>query len=132
MLMLFKLINGTEIIGNVVDERNAFIHLEYPIQVNVKYIGTQQPSTTFSKYVLFAASDVVVFNKAHIMHVMEPRDTFKKFYDIAVRRYYHDFDDAVDEELSQIVADAIMGEASQEEVYTHMLEALPVDKMSKN
>lgn len=128
MLLLIKLYNGTEIIGDVKEDLKTKLVLEDPLQINYRLVSTQpMPTVSVSRYMPFASSHTFSFNKKDLIHVMEPRPAMKDYYNHALYNYKHLIDESVEEELR--FAAASKGEEDDGDEISEAYKAL-LDRMN--
>lgn len=103
MIKIIKLPNGVEVIGDIVHECSSHIIMKNPLQINYKYHLSSYPSASLSKYMMFADSDEISFDKSNIMNIVVPMDKFVLYYERVVELIKSEFDVTVDNELSNLL-----------------------------
>lgn len=132
MIVILKLSNGIEVAGDMITENKDVIILRCPLQVNFKYVVGGFPSVSFVKYAVFAEGDDVMFDWNFIHHVIQPRESFIRFYDYALDKYYHKLNNSIDTELSQYTSEGIMPEEQIDDLQKKLLDSIPIEHMTMN
>lgn len=100
MLILLKLQNGQEVIGNVKEEAENLLTIEDPLQINYRLVATQpMPTVSVSRYMPFAAEKVFFFHKKDLLHVSAPKAAMVDYYVHALNNYREQIDGVVEDEL---------------------------------
>lgn len=129
MVVLLKLINNVEVVGEVEAETSDLIILKNPLQINYRYYIGSMPSVSFVKYSMFADSDTASFNRSHVITNHRARDAFVDFYYHSIGNYSST--DNVDDELKTIV-EREQAEDNRSEFFKSVLENMSVDDLVKN
>ena len=126
MISIVKLTSGTEIVGSVEHENSHEIVLGNPLQINYRYFTGPVPSVSFVRYIMFAQAESVTFDKMHVLHVVQARESFARFYGTAVKQFSKDVVQMIDDELSDVPT-----EVSRDQLES-ALESMSVEGMTVN
>lgn len=129
MVVLLKLINNIEVVGEVEVETSNMIVLKNPLQINYRYYIGSMPSVSFVKYSMFADSDTATFQHSHVISKHQAREAFVKFYYHSVQNY--SVTQNVDDELKSIV-EKEQAEDNKQEFFKNVLENMSVEDLVKN
>ena len=129
MVVLLKLINNIEVVGEVEAETSDLVILKNPLQINYRYYIGSMPSVSFVKYSMFADSDTASFKRDHIITNHRAREAFVEFYYHSVGDYSST--NNVDNELKNIV-EREQAEDNKSEFFKNVLENMSVDDLVKN
>lgn len=128
MLVLIKLQNGTEVIGNVTEELKTKITIEDPLQINYRLVATQpMPTVSVSRYMPFSSDQTFTFDKKDLLHIAEPKYSMTKYYQHALNNYKEVIDETVDQELlyaTGIDTDVQEGTGDIADAYRALLERM--------
>lgn len=125
MITILKLTNGVEVVGEVEHENSHEVVLKNALQINYRQgFATPIPTVSFVRYIMFAGTDTVTFDRMHIMNQVRPRASFEKFYYVAVKQFSEDVEQLIDNELSDI--------PTTENRLEGMLEGMSVEGMTIN
>jgi hypothetical protein len=129
MLALIKLQNGTEVIGNVIENMEQYLAIEDPMQINYRLVpSSPMPTVSVSRYMPFSGEQIITFAKKDMLHMVEPRKTMADYYKHALTNYRMSIDKNVDEELKEATREPIdLEDASEEDVndaYKALLERI--------
>lgn len=127
MITILKLTNGIEVVGELQRESSHDVELKNPLQINYRYFVGHIPTVSFVRYIMFAGSSTVVFDKMHVMNCVPARESFSKFYYSAVEQFSTDVEKMIDKELNSTPADEISGEQLGD-----LLETMSVEGMTVN
>lgn len=124
-LSLIKLVNGTEIIGEV-QKTTVGMKVTDPLQINYKFVSFQpMPTVGVSRYMPFAAVPSFTFTLDQILHVVEPTPAMVEYYAHALDNYKQDIDHHIEDELMGVVGrSAIKKSSNKEELYTALLDRM--------
>ena len=101
MIKLIKLVNGTEIIGIVVEQTKYTITVADVLQINYRHRNDMgPPSVALHRYNPFAGDKIFVFMGEHILNVNEPSEGLAKYYSAALKTIIETIDDTIEEELN--------------------------------
>lgn len=123
MVVLIKTKNGTEIIGDMVDNTQEGILLSDPFVINYRFtVGQPMPSISLSRYMPFAADTERRFDWSDIMHQTVPRKPFETYYLNAVEYSKENVDKDVDEELMSAAARTKGSKTDLTDIYKAILD----------
>lgn len=125
MITIVKLANGIEVIGEAVTSNSSYVVLERPLQINYRYFVSTTPSVSFVKYILFAETDSVTFDRMHILNEVKPREAFERFYLHSVQHYYADLGKMIDDELTGLMEQR--SQTTMDDHMKHILETMSVE-----
>ena len=127
-LALIKLINGTELVGDV-QKTTVGLKVTDPLQINYKFVSFQpMPTVGVSRYMPFAATPTFSFTLDQIVHVVDPTPAMVEYYAHALENYRQDIDGHIEDELMSVVERSSVRRASnKEELYTALLERLEAE-----
>lgn len=131
MITILKLTNGVEVVGEVEIENNNEVILRHPLQINYRYYISAIPSVSFVRYVVFAESDCVSFDRMHIMNQVKPRESFANFYESVAAEYYTRIEQSIDAEL-RMLTDGEPTPAAENELHKSILESMSVEGTTVN
>jgi hypothetical protein len=134
MAKIIKLVNDHEIIGDLVDEAREFITLSNPFTVHyMMSTRSDKPIIGLMRYMPFAESRDVCFNRRDIINAMEARQSMTSYYHSVLGNYRKFVDDNIDQELEQVAADEQatdeQAELSPAELMATLLSNFTNDKM---
>ena len=86
-IMLLFLPNGQQVMGEVVEETDKFITMEYPINIIMTNPTTPSTAVYTSRYCALAKDALVSFNKNSIVSFSNVDDNLIKHYDSMVDHY---------------------------------------------
>ena len=132
MIVILKLNNGTEIVGELVDEKPASITLRKPFQINYKYFYGPLPSMSLAKYMMFADNDTFSFMKDTFINRVEARKPFAEFYLLTSSTYDTDIAEKIDDELRANVDTRTASANSGEQNLKTFLENVSHEDMVMN
>lgn len=127
MTTIIKLASGVEIVGDIEINNNYNVVLNKPLQINYRYVFGATPAVSFVRYIMFADSQSVSFNKEDIMHMVTPRQAFVDYYQDVVDDYYDRLEKIVDAEF-----EACLNSTTQEKYMKDILEMMPIDNAPVN
>lgn len=131
MIVLLKLSSGIEVVGHLEIENNSEVILNKPLQINYKYFFNNTPSLSLTRFILFAESDSIVFDKTHIVCKVIPREVFERFYNESVKYFYEELSREVDAEM-EMMLNANGQSDTRQEAMKKFLEMMPVNKDAAN
>lgn len=112
MVSIFKLIDGTEIIGHVSKEYDSEVMIDNPMQINYKIRSDSLvPVVSMLRYMPFALDPKTVIKKDHILSKADPMNGLVKYYESSIKSLQDsETDKAIDEEFHN----AANGELTEE------------------
>lgn len=126
MIKLIKLTNGTEIIGQVIQDNDKAISVSNPLQINY-YTSKQNqtmPMVALQRYLPFSCQENIEFKKEHVMNITIPVEGLDKYYS----QMLHNIKLNIDPNIVSDLLDATdhMAEGAQEEkdMYIAILERM--------
>jgi hypothetical protein len=133
MILIIKLTNGTEVVGELVKDTPAAIVLRDPFQINYKYFYGPLPSMSLAKYMMFTDNDTFVFNKDDYLHGYEARKPFADFYLLTASVFKQELAEKIDDELrDNVELRSSTDESVKEKHFKNLLESISPDDMSMN
>lgn len=128
MITIIKLVDGTEVAGEVEDETSNHIIMRNPLQINYRHtLSSTVPSVSFSRYILFADSENISFDKYHIMNRVNARPEFDGFYKTSISQIKESLDPQIARDLSEAIDPEL---TSKEELYSAILRSIDPDQMT--
>lgn len=142
-VVIVKLRNGTEVVGEMVHDDEVHIGLMNPMQINYKTIpGIPYPFVTFKHYMVFSVRDTPIpFRKHDVQTTAVAREAFSRFYRFSVMTddqgdIDSQLDRAVDAQTRMYEAARPMTPEEKKELqqlnYRLQLERFDVKDMRKN
>lgn len=119
MIKIIKLVNGTEIVGDVVFENNVVIEVEDPVQINYKNIEAPIPSVSLTRYLQFCKHRKCTFEKEKVINIVEPLAGLESYYNTALHHFKSEIDETIDKELMKVSETE-----TEDEYYMAILERL--------
>ena len=126
-ITLIKLSDGTEVIGDVVQDDQRCVVVKKPLLIHYRYFIGGVPSVSFSRYMMFAVSTHISLNRSHIIATVQAREAFANYYIDSVEDYYGNLESTVDEELK-----SALSTTEKEQALKKLLDMMPVDKAIAN
>ncbi len=126
-ILLVKLADGTELIGDIIEDSKTHIRLLKPLQIHYRYFMGGIPHVSFSRYMMFTAEPFIVIDTRHIMAIAPARKAFVDYYNESVDDYFGGIEQLIDNEL--ITA---LSSSQKDEQMKKILETMPIDKASVN
>lgn len=83
-----RLINGDEIIGDILDVYENTILISCPLIVSEKRTSTGSTSTILTRYLPFSSNDICEISKTHIITITDIHEEMIKFYYHSLRISY--------------------------------------------
>lgn len=120
MISIIKLMNGTELIGSIVDENTKTITIENPIQINYKNLESSVPSVSLTRFLQFSKDKQHTFDIKNVLCISEPIKEMQRYYEVALNHFESEIDEVVKRELIRVVS----SETDTTEMYSAMLERL--------
>jgi len=131
MVKIIKLQNNVEIIGTFAHETNNEVIVENPFTINYIFSpSNDRPIIGLLRYMPFADKRQIIFNKDHLLHIMDARPSMSNYYTSTLQSYVSEVDDSIDIELDSIVEQDELEQESSAELLAAMLERMnPNNKM---
>lgn len=129
MTVILKLVNGTEVVGTLKTGRGDMFVLDKPLQINYRFYQGSTPSVSFVRYIMFANTDIVPFNREDVMQCMAARDAFAAYYLNVVDNYYSKLEALVDTEFNSLLTEAT---AEKRDPLTSILDMMSIDDATVN
>lgn len=106
MISIVKLLNGTEIVGEVVKEENEFITMSDPLTINYRYKNDfSPPIISLTRFSSFSSSKETTIKREHILAVFVPSENMVKYYNVSLKNIIENIDPAIDQELALAAGD---------------------------
>ena len=133
-MLLIKLYNGTEVLGEIIECDDEVMRIQDPFQVNYKHLSFQpMPAMSISRYMPFAGDNVFTFDTGDIMHIMPPKQAVIDYYEYALRNFQENIDPIVESELQSVVdRPAKVQGGAKEDVYKAILDRAENDGGPRN
>lgn len=130
MITLLKLIDGTEVAGEVEEDTSNHVILKNPLQLNYRHtMSSTVPSVSFSRYMMFSGSDTISFDKYHIMSRVKARPEFEGFYHTSIAQIKSSLDPQISRDLTDADETPV---GNREDLYAAILRSLDPDGMTSH
>lgn len=126
-IILVKLADGNELIGELLEDQKTHIRLMKALQIHYRYYMGGIPHISFSRYMMFTAEPHVVIDTRHVMTIALARKAFVDYYIDNVEDYFSGSEDIVDNELT-----SALSTSQKEQQMKKILESMPTDKATLN
>ena len=114
MVSIIKLLNGTEIIGSILEENKQVIVIDNPLQINYTMkTPSSPPMIALQRYVPFSNKTIMSFKQEHIINKVEPLHNMVSYYNATLKGIQDHVDPAIDQELLSAVGDEELSPESQ-------------------
>lgn len=124
MIVILKLTNGVEVVGEIEHENSYEIVISNPLQINYRYFNGPLPSVSFVRYIMFAEATSVTFDRQHVMHQVKARESFDGLYKNAVSSF--------SDNVAKMIDDELKGDTVSKDQLEQLLESMPVEGMTVN
>ena len=125
--ILVKLTDGTEVVGELINDTKDLITIKKPLQIHYRYFMGGMPSVSFSRYMMFSSDPMITFDTRHIMALSPARQAFAEFYEENVNDYFGSQEQSVDKELREA-----MTSTQKDDRLKKILEMMPTDNATVN
>jgi len=126
-ILLVKLADGTELIGELIEDLKTHIRLFKSLQIHYRYFMGGIPHVSFSRYMMFTADPAIVIDTRHVIAVAPARKAFVDYYLDSVEDYFGGTEQMIDNELT-----TALSSSQKDEQMRKILETMPTDKASVN
>lgn len=126
-VLLVKLADGNELIGELVEDIKSHITLFKPLQIHYRYFMGSVPHVSFSRFMMFTAEPLIVIDTRHVMTLATARKAFVDYYLDSVDDYFGGVEQAIDNELI-----SALSSTQKEQQMKKILESMPTDKAVVN
>jgi hypothetical protein len=127
-IVLLKLRNSNEVIGDAVHVDDDVVELQDPFIINYRFIaGQPMPSISLSRYIPFSAEHQHVFPSKEVMHVTVPSKAFELYYKKALQYCKEVVDETIDTELQEVTEKTMNSRSNMMDVYQAILERTQFD-----
>lgn len=100
MISIIKLINGIEVIGDIVSNENNVV-IKNPLQINYRYKNEFSPPViSLTRYSPFAETFEVSFKKENVLNILTPIVNMTRYYNTSLKNIEQHIDPSIDQELS--------------------------------
>lgn len=128
MIVLLKLKNGTEVIGEAAQVEYGGVEIRDPFLINYRFsAGQPMPTISLSRYMPFSAEHVQYFAREDVMHNTNPSKAFELYYINSLQFCKDNLDKTVDNELSEAAEKAAGPKNELLEMYQAILERTQLD-----
>lgn len=101
MISLIKLTDGTEIIGNVLEETKNEVVVDNPLQINYTIKNHANPPViSLQRFMPFSGTTISKFKQEHVISKVAPLSNMIKYYDTSLKGIQSHVDPALDQELA--------------------------------
>lgn len=129
MIVILKLTNTQEVVGELLDSSITGVRLKRPLLINYRYYIAGTPSVSFARYAMFSADDQISFQRAHIVNEIEARSSFVNVYERQADYFFSEHEKSIDAELDSF---ADRTEQQDNDQLKKLLEMMPVDGAQVN
>ena len=130
MAKIIKLQNNTEIIGNLYSIDETTVTIQDPFTINYIFSPkSDRPIIGLLRYMPFAGSYEISFNKTDILHMVDARSSMANYYEAILINHVESIDKSIDHELEHIV-ELEMSEQQGDDA-TDLMSAL-LERMNPN
>ena len=126
-VLLVKLADGNELIGELLEDQKTHIRLMKPLQIHYRYYMGGIPHVSFSRFMMFTAEPSVVIDTRHVMTIAMARRAFVDYYLDNVEDYFSGSENIVDNELT-----SALSKSQKEQQMKQILESMQTDKATLN
>lgn len=101
MISIVKLLNSSELIGDIVNDEKESITLNNPLVINYRYKNELSPPIiSLLRYSSFTSTKDITLKKEHILTMLSPTDNMIRYYKTSLKNIVEHIDPAVDQELA--------------------------------
>jgi len=101
MISIIKLVNGIEVIGDIISDESNIIIMKNPLQINYRYKNEFSPPViSLTRYSSFAETRDVLFKKENVMNTFTPIVNMIKYYNTSLKNIEQHIDPSVMQELN--------------------------------
>ncbi len=130
MAKIVKLQNNTEIIGNLYSIDDTTVTIQDPFTINYIFSPkSDRPIIGLLRYMPFAGSYEITFNKADILHMVDARSSMTNYYEVILSNHLESIDSTIDHELDHIVEMEMVEQQSDDA--TDLMSAI-LERMNPN
>lgn len=128
MVVLLKLRNGTEVIGEASQNKYEGVSLQDPFAINYRLVaGQPMPTISLSRYIPFSAEHKHFFAREDIMHKTLPSKAFEAYYLNSLSYCIDTLDKNIDEELGQAAEKTKNPKNDLLDMYAAILDSTQLD-----
>lgn len=132
MVSIIRLVDGTEVVGKIVQEDQNVMMIKDPLQINYRQRPDSLPAVYLHRYIPFSGSDTLEFKKAHILNQVKPLSNLEKYYSAVLKTLNESIDSAINQELATAALEAGDEELTEEEMIKLALMERKALKMALN
>lgn len=123
MLALIKLTNGTELIGEIINQNEQFVTLKDPLQINYKQRMDMAPPTVYlHRFNPFSNASEHTFRDEHVLTYSSPLPGLIQYYTATLGTIKSSVDEHINNELKDAAATYSDEESESDEVKRAMME----------
>lgn len=130
MIVILKLINSQEVVGELVSSSVDSVQLKRPLMINYRYYIAGTPSVSFARYAMFSANEIMTFQRSHVISEIEARQSFNEVYERQSDYFFTEHEKMIDAELGSFT-DRDNGQHDNDQL-KKLLEMMPVDGAQVN
>lgn len=102
---IVKLVNGTEIVGDVLANDEQVVIVNDPLQINYRQkANSTLPSISLHRFNPFSNSTCMCFNNRDVLSVDSPLPGMVKYYDVSMKVIREEVDKMISDELFDAAA----------------------------
>lgn len=116
MVSIIRLVDGTEVVGSIVQEDQNTMMIKDPLQINYRQRPDSLPAIYLHRYIPFSGTDTFEFKKTHILNQVKPLINLEKYYSAVLKTMQESIDEAVNQELASAAIEAGDEELTEEEM----------------
>ena len=103
-IAVIKLVNGTEIVGNIINKDNT-VTIEDPLQINYRQkTNGGLPSVSLHRFNPFSINNIYTVLPREVLSVDTPLPGMVKYYEVSIKTIRDQVDSLINEELLDAAA----------------------------
>lgn len=106
MIQIVKLVNGSEIVGDITKEDSNAITLSNPLSINYRYKNDLSPPiVSLTRFSPFTGDKEVIFKNEHVIARITPISSMISYYHTSLKNIIEHVDPSIDQELTAASTD---------------------------
>jgi len=123
LISVIKLIDGTELLGEVIDDNKDSLMVKEPLKIILSYLRPGgYPVITMHRYTFFAKEELVSFKKQHIISYGPVKQPVDVYYTNSLKNQKEYVDKAFDSTLASVTSEMMDEAHSDDRLYKMMFE----------
>lgn len=132
MIVVGRLIDGTEIVGDMVGETENGIQIVNPVQVIYRHgVSSTTPAVSFARFMMFADQEEFDFQKVDFVAVSQVVPEMVKIYRRLIKQIKPEYEVTAKADDSSDPATTPVAD-SKKELYDAILQSLEIEEMTKH